>query len=108
MLRHRIRSVLVSPSGLRILWREKMRDRFGLDSRIVDSEAMKQVRRSRGLHVKPWNHYPRLITSIDFLKRERHRHEVGSTDCVGRPGRWRTGRTRTPGRASALPDGPYS
>ena len=72
MLRHRIRSVLiVCPSGLQIQWREQMRDKFGLDFRIIDSEAMKQLRRSRGLHVNPWTHYPRLITSIDFLKRER-------------------------------------
>ena len=27
--------------------------------------------RKRGIHVNPWNHFPRLITSIDFLKRER-------------------------------------
>lgn len=72
MLRHRIRSVLiVCPSGLQIQWREQMRDKFGLDFRIVDRDAMKALRRSRGLHVNPWNHYPRLITSIDFLKRER-------------------------------------
>jgi len=72
MLRHRIRSVLiVCPSGLQIQWREQMRDKFGLDFRLVDSDAMKQLRRSRGLHVNPWSHYPRLITSIDFLKRER-------------------------------------
>ena len=25
----------------------------------------------RGIHVNPWSHFPRLITSIDFLKRER-------------------------------------
>lgn len=72
MLRHRIRSVpIVCPSGLQIQWREQMRDKFGLDFRIIDSDAMKQLRRSRGLHVNPWSHYPRLITSIDFLKRER-------------------------------------
>lgn len=57
MLRHRIRSVLiVCPSGLQIQWREQMRDKFGLDFRIIDSEAMKQLRRSRGLHVNPWSH----------------------------------------------------
>jgi superfamily II DNA or RNA helicase len=72
MLRHRIRSVLiVCPSGLQMQWREQMRDKFGLDFRIIDSEAMKLLRRSRGLHVNPWSHHPRLITSIDFLKRER-------------------------------------
>lgn len=71
-LRHRIRTALiVCPSGLQIQWREQMRDKFGLDFRIVDSEAMKELRRRRGLHVNPWSHYPRLITSIDFLKRER-------------------------------------
>lgn len=71
-LRHRIRTALiVCPSGLQIQWREQMRDKFGLDFRIVDNEAMKELRRKRGLHVNPWNHYPRLITSIDFLKRER-------------------------------------
>jgi len=32
---------------------------------------MKDLRRKRGIHVNPWSHYPRLITSIDFLKRER-------------------------------------
>jgi hypothetical protein len=29
------------------------------------------LRRKRGIHVNPWSHFPRLITSIDFLKRER-------------------------------------
>ncbi len=48
-----------------------MRDKFGLDFRIVNSDLLRQLRRSRGLHVNPWTHYPRLITSIDFLKRDR-------------------------------------
>src|SRR5271167_470171 len=48
-----------------------MRDKFGLDFRIVDSELMRDLRRRRGIHVNPWSHFPRLITSIDFLKRER-------------------------------------
>ena len=48
-----------------------MRDKFGLDFRIVNSELMRDLRRERGIHVNPWNHFPRLITSIDFLKRER-------------------------------------
>jgi superfamily II DNA or RNA helicase len=32
---------------------------------------MRYLRRSRGIHINPWAHFPRLITSIDFLKRER-------------------------------------
>lgn len=72
LLRHRARAVLVvCPSSLQIQWREQMRDKFGLEFRIVDSDLMKELRRKRGLHVNPWTHFPRLITSIDFLKRER-------------------------------------
>lgn len=72
ILRHRARKILiVVPSALQIQWRDQMRDKFGLDFRIVDSSLMRDLRRRRGIHVNPWSHFPRLITSIDFLKRER-------------------------------------
>jgi ERCC4-related helicase len=72
LLRHRVRKVLVvCPASLQIQWRDQMRDKFGLEFRIVDAELMRRLRRERGLHVNPWTHFPRLITSIDFLKRER-------------------------------------
>src|SRR5262245_58599310 len=72
IIRHRARRVLVvCPASLQVQWRDQMRDKFGLDFRIVDSDLMKDLRRRRGIHVNPWSHFPRLITSIDFLKRER-------------------------------------
>jgi superfamily II DNA or RNA helicase len=72
ILRHRVRTVLVvCPAALQIQWRDQMRDKFGLEFRIVDTGLMKELRRQRGLHVNPWTHFPRLITSIDFLKRDR-------------------------------------
>lgn len=72
ILRQRVRRILiVCPSSLQIQWRDQMRDKFGLDFRIVGSPLMKELRRSRGIHVNPWTHFPRLITSIDFLKRDR-------------------------------------
>lgn len=72
ILRNRARSILVvCPSSLQIQWRDQMRDKFGLEFRIVDSELMRELRRTRGLHTNPWTHFPRLITSIDFLKRDR-------------------------------------
>lgn len=72
LLRYRARTVLVvCPSSIQIQWRDEMRDKFGLEFRIVDSEMMADLRRKRGLHVNPWTHFPRLITSVDFLKRER-------------------------------------
>ena len=72
ILRNRVRSVLiVVPASLQTKWQEEMRDRFGLEFRIVDTQSIKELRRRRGLHVNPWTHFPRLITSIDYLKRER-------------------------------------
>jgi superfamily II DNA or RNA helicase len=72
ILRHRVRSILiVVPASLQIKWRDEMHDRFGLDFRIIDSDGMKRLRRRRGVHVNPWTHFPRLITSIDYLKRDR-------------------------------------
>jgi SNF2 family DNA or RNA helicase len=72
LLRNRARTVLiVCPSSLQIQWRDQMRDKFGLEFRIVDADLMRNLRRTRGLHTNPWSHFPRLITSIDYLKRDR-------------------------------------
>lgn len=73
LFRNRIRTALiVCPSSLQIQWREEMRDKFGLEFRIVDAELVKELRRTRGVHANPWSHFPRLITSYDFLKRDRN------------------------------------
>ena len=72
MIRQRARRILIiCPSALQVQWQEQMRSKFGLDFRIVNSELMKGLRRRRGIHVNPWGHFPRLITSIDFIKRDR-------------------------------------
>jgi superfamily II DNA/RNA helicase len=69
LLRHRARSVLiVCPANLQLKWRDEMRDKFGLEFRIVDTELLKELRRSRGIRANPWTHFPRLITSMDWLK----------------------------------------
>ena len=52
IIRHRARKILiVCPSALQIQWQEQMRDKFGLDFRIVNSQLMKELRRKRGIHV---------------------------------------------------------
>jgi len=72
IIRNRVRTVVIAcPASLQIQWRDQMRDKFGLDFRIIDSDLFKELRRRRGIHVNPWQHFPRLITSIDFMKRER-------------------------------------
>lgn len=72
LLRARARRVLiVCPADIQIQWQSEMREKFGLEFRIIDAEAMRLLRRTRGLHVNPWTHFPRLITSMDYLKRDR-------------------------------------
>jgi superfamily II DNA or RNA helicase len=69
LLRHRARTVLVvCPAGLCIKWQEEMHDRFGLEFRIVNTDAVRQLRRDRGVGANVFTSFPRLIVSIDWLK----------------------------------------
>lgn len=75
VLRHRARRILIiCPAGLQVQWREQMRDKFGLGFKILDSQAMRDLRRERGIHVNPWGHHPRLIVSMDWVKMTRPMH----------------------------------
>ncbi len=72
LLRHRARTVLVvCPAGLVVKWQEEMRDRFGLEFRIVNTDAVRQLRRDRGVGANVFTAFPRLIVSIDWLKDRR-------------------------------------
>lgn len=71
LLRHRARTVLiVCPASLLLKWQGEMLEKFGLEFRIVDTSYLKDLRRSRGIHANPWSSFPRLITSMDWLKSE--------------------------------------
>jgi superfamily II DNA or RNA helicase len=72
LLRHRARTVIVvCPAGLCVKWQEEMRDRFGLEFRIVGTDAVRQLRRDRGVGANVFTSFPRLIVSIDWLKDRR-------------------------------------
>jgi superfamily II DNA or RNA helicase len=72
LLRHRARTVLVvCPASLTIKWRSEMAEKFGLEFRIVDQDLLRELRRERGITANPWTHFPRLIVSMDWLKRPR-------------------------------------
>src|SRR6476619_1538759 len=52
-LRHRARTaVIVCPPSLALKWQDEMRDKFGLQFVIVNSELMAEVRRTHGLHAE--------------------------------------------------------
>ena len=67
IIRHRARKILiVVPSSLQIQWRDQMRDKFGLEFRIVDSELMKE------LTAATW--HPRQ--SVESLSSADHQHRL--------------------------------
>ena len=69
LVRHRARTVfVVCPASLQFKWQTEMQEKFGLEFRIVDTEYVKRLRRERGIHVNPWTSYPRLVTSMDWMK----------------------------------------
>lgn len=69
LVRHRARTIfIVCPASLQVKWQLEMWEKFGLEFRIVDTEYIKKLRRERGIHVNPWTSFPRLITSMDWMK----------------------------------------
>lgn len=69
IVRHRARTVMVvCPASLQVKWQIEMQDKFGLEFRIVDTEYIKNLRRKRGIHANPWTSFPRLISSMDWMK----------------------------------------
>ncbi|WP_457593108.1 DISARM system SNF2-like helicase DrmD [Hydrogenimonas sp.] len=69
LVRHRARTVLVvCPASLQVKWKEEMWEKFGLEFRIVDTEYLRRLRRERGISANPWTSFPRLITSMDWIK----------------------------------------
>jgi superfamily II DNA or RNA helicase len=68
LLRHRARSVvIVCPPSLALKWQDEMREKFGLDFVIVNSDLMAQVRRAHGLNANPFRLFPRVIVSMSWL-----------------------------------------
>ncbi len=68
LLRHRARSaIVVCPPSLSLKWQDEMREKFGLEFEIVNSELMGRVRRSHGLNANPFRLFPRVIVSMAWL-----------------------------------------
>lgn len=72
LLRHRARRVVVvCPAPLTGKWRDEMADRFGLDFTVLDTDALKALRRSHGLQANPFAVFPRTIISLPWLRTPR-------------------------------------
>lgn len=69
LLRHQADTVMVvCPPNLCGKWQREMDEKFGLRFEIIDSEAVKRIRRERGPSVNPFVVYPRMIVSGAWLK----------------------------------------
>ncbi len=69
LLRRRIRRILVvCPSLLQRQWMYELRRRFNLDFEVIDSDTTFQLRRRLGIDTNPWKAFPRIITSMDYLR----------------------------------------
>lgn len=71
LARQRIRRVLIlTPASLQSQWQHELQRLVGLEATIIDRDAIRRLRQEHGRHLNPWTCANRLITSIDFLKRE--------------------------------------
>ncbi|WP_345461374.1 DISARM system SNF2-like helicase DrmD [Nocardioides marinquilinus] len=77
LLRHRARTVIViCPAGLVFKWQDEMQEKFGLDFTVVNSDTMKDVRRSHGVHANPFTLFPRIIVSMAWLPGQRAQRQL--------------------------------
>ena len=69
LLRRRIRRILVMcPAMLQRQWKYELRRKFNLDFEVIDSDSTFQLRRRMGIDTNPWKAFPRIITSMDYLR----------------------------------------
>jgi len=71
------RILIVTPPGLMDQWRDELLEKFGLSFTILDNAAgVARAQTDLPAGVNPWDALPRVITSLDFLKKETVRHRA--------------------------------
>lgn len=70
--RKRVKRILiVTPAGLIDQWYDEILDKFGLEFKIIgNATEFAKVQAELPAGVNPWDGFDRIITSIDFLKKE--------------------------------------
>jgi len=49
-------------------WRYEVRRKLSLEFEVIDSDTTFQLRRRMGIDTNPWKAFPRIITSMDYLR----------------------------------------
>lgn len=69
LLRNRAKKIMVvCPAGLTVKWHDEMAEKFGLDFKIVNSDLLKDLRRTHGLGANPFRVFPLTIVSLSWLR----------------------------------------
>lgn len=71
------RILVVTPPGLMDQWRDELYEKFGLLFKIIGNASdLAQVQTELPAGVSPWDALPRVITSVDFIKKETVRNRA--------------------------------
>jgi len=66
---HRV--LIVTPPGLLLQWQQELKEKLGLDFVVVgNSTDLASVTTSLPAGISPWDALPRVLTSVDFIKRD--------------------------------------
>lgn len=65
------RILIVAPPGLLLQWQSELSEKFGLDFELIENAAgLARAQSDLPAGVNPWDALPRVLTSVDFLKKE--------------------------------------
>ena len=71
------RVLIVVPPGLLLQWKEELLEKFGLAFTLIENAAgLSRVQSDLPAGINPWDALPRLLTSVDFLKKETIRNRA--------------------------------
>ena len=78
LARGRARRILVvTPPGLLLQWQEELSEKFGLQFTLIENAAgLARVQTDLPAGTNPWDALPRVLTSLDFLKKETVRNRA--------------------------------
>ena len=67
--RRAARILIVCPASIIEQWQTELSSKFGFQFKIFDSDGVAETRRSLEVGTNPWSAEPRVIASVDFIKR---------------------------------------
>lgn len=64
------RILILCPASIQDQWKEELKDKFNLDFVKMNSAEVFNIQKTLGMDANPWTIYPRVITSMDYLRQQ--------------------------------------